>query len=70
MAAGGGEAVVWWGGEGDEVDLGGGFGDGDGAAGVIVTCRDGHSEEGFAPWGGHRNELKMRSIWDEGESES
>lgn len=49
LAEGCGQAVVWWGGEGDEVDLGRGLGDGDAAAGVIVTCRDGDCEERLAP---------------------
>lgn len=38
-------AVVGRGQDGDEVNLGRGLGDGDGAAGVAFTCRDGHCVE-------------------------
>lgn len=46
-------AVVGRRGDGEQVDLRRGLGDGDGAAGVLVTCLDGHGEERLAlgRWG-------------------
>lgn len=48
LAEGGGLAVVGRRGDGEQVDLWGGLGDGDGPAGVLVTCLDGHGEERLA----------------------
>lgn len=67
LAEGRGEAVVWGRGDRDEVDLGGGLSDGDSAAGVAVTCRDGDCEERFAPWrgrGSHSGVFVIGSLVD------
>lgn len=47
LAHGRGEAVVWRGGQRQEVDAGRGLGDGDGPAWVAITCRDWDAVERF-----------------------
>lgn len=55
LAEGGGLSIVRWRGDGEQVDLGRGFGDGDGAALVVVTWGDWHGKERLAQgkWGCH-----------------
>lgn len=63
LAEGDGEPVVGRGGDGDEVVLGQGLGDGDGPARVAFTCRDRDCEEGFARGVGGRHGRGERELW-------